>query len=157
MGDGTRGMFLGNHPYSMDKKGRVNIPAQFREVMDKSADREVVLTIRSSGEYHYLMAMPLSKWEPIADNVEGDTLSEEGRRERRLLMSRMETCPLDRQGRILVPPRLRELAGLTREITLLGTGIKTFEIWDRQTFEKHFDEMFLSSGEKEPQSQDKQQ
>ena len=148
-------MFLGNHPYSMDKKGRVSIPSQFREVLQKSADQEIVLTIRSSGEYHYLMAMPLSKWEPLAENVEGDTLGEEGRRERRLLMSRMETCPLDRQGRVLIPPRLRDYAGLTREITLLGTGIKTFEIWDRQTFEKHFDEMFMASSEKGSKSQDK--
>ena len=147
-------MFLGNHPYSMDKKGRVSIPSQFREVMQKSGDQEIVLTIRPTGDYHYLMAMPRSKWEPVAEEVEQDILDEEARNSRRLLMARMEICLLDKQGRILIPPRLRELAGLTREVSLLGTGIKSFEIWDRQTFEKHFDEMYMASAEKGSKSQD---
>jgi MraZ protein len=148
-------MFSGTHNYSMDKKGRVSIPSEFREIMQKSGDQELVLTIRPTGDYHYLMAMPRNKWQPVAEDVEKDALDEEARNRRRLLMARMEICPLDRQGRILVPPRLRDYAGLSRELALVGTGINSFEIWDRQTFEKHFDELFTASGEKGTKSEDK--
>jgi len=136
----------------MDKKGRVSIPSQFREIMQKSGDQEIALTIRATGEYHYLLAMPRSHWETVALDVEKDPLDEVARNRRRLLMGRMEFCPLDRQGRILIPPRLRDYAGLVQELALVGTGLISFEIWDRQNFDTHFDELFTASGEKGSQS-----
>lgn len=147
-------MFSGTHPYSMDKKGRVSIPSQFREIMQKSGDHEIVLTISPTGDYHYLLAMPRSEWEPVAVDVEKDPLDQEARNRRRFLMARMEICTMDRQGRILIPPRLRDYAGLTKEVDLVGAG-KSFEIWDRQIFEKHFDELIVTYSEKGLKSQEK--
>ena len=54
----------------------------------------------------------------------------------RFLISGVEECPLDRQGRILVPPNLRDYAKLSREVCLVG-AIRCFEIWDRASYETH--------------------
>ena len=58
----------------------------------------------------------------------------------RFLISGVEECLLDRQGRILVSPNLRDYARLSREVCLVG-AIRCFEIWDRGTFESHRKEL----------------
>ena len=140
----AKARFYGTHNYSMDRKGRVSIPAEFREIMQEKGDEEIVLTISPAGENQYLLAVPESLWEPeFSPDLEKEQLDEEARSYRRFLMARMEGCPWDKQGRILIPSFLRDYAGLTREVSLVGTGKNSFEIWDRETFEKHYGELDL--------------
>ncbi len=104
----------------------------------------------------HLRAYPLSEWESFED-----TLMTEGKRQKdvakfmRYIVSSVVECSLDKQGRILLPQRLRDVANLDREVVLLGT-INRVEIWNREVWEKEnqdtsenfeaFDDQFAEMG-----------
>jgi MraZ protein len=126
-------MFAGSYFHFMDNKGRVSIPARYREILQERKDRQLILTNFGG----YILAFPQSEWEKIAAKfAEQPLFRKEIRAFQRFLISGVEECPLDRQGRILVPPNLRDYARLSREVCLVG-AIRCFEIWDRPTYETH--------------------
>lgn len=136
-------MFTGSYFYAMDKKGRVSIPARYREILKERGDRQIVLTNFDG----YLLAFPQSEWLQIESELAKKALfDKEVRAFQRFLISGVEVCPLDRQGRILVPPNLREYARLTRDVCLVG-AIRSFEIWDRQAYESHRKQLEESIGQ----------
>jgi MraZ protein len=117
----------------MDNKGRVIIPARYREILTS----HIVLTNFGG----YVLAFPQSEWSKIeAKFAEQPLFRKDVRAFQRFLISGVEECELDRQGRILVPPNLRNYARLSREVCLVG-AIRCFEIWDRGTFESHRQEL----------------
>jgi MraZ protein len=117
----------------MDNKGRVSIPARYREILKDRKDRQIILTNFGG----YLLAFPQSEWSKIeAKFAEQPLFRKDLRNFQRFLISGVEECLLDRQGRILVPPNLRDYARLSREVCLVG-AVRCFEIWDRGTFEAH--------------------
>ena len=141
-------MFSGSYFYFMDNKGRVSIPARYREILHERKDRQLILTNFD----RYLIAFPHSEWLRIeAKLAEQATFDKKVRAFQRFLISGVEECPLDRQGRILIPPNLREYAGLIREVSLVG-AIRSFEIWDRETYEGHRKELEESIGDEVLQS-----
>jgi MraZ protein len=126
-------MFTGSYFHTMDNKGRVSIPARYRETLKERKDRQIVLTNFGG----YVLAFPQSEWQKIeAKFAEQPLFRKDLRAFQRFLISGVEECLLDRQGRILVPPNLRDYARLSREVCLVG-AIRCFEIWDRITFESH--------------------
>jgi MraZ protein len=126
-------MFTGSYFHFMDNKGRVSIPSRYREVLQERKDRQLILTNFGG----YILAFPQSEWVKIeAKFAEQPLFRKELRAFQRFLISGVEECPLDRQGRILIPPNLRDYAKLSREVCLVG-AIRCFEVWDRQTFEAH--------------------
>ena len=126
-------MFTGSYFHSMDNKGRVIIPARYREILTS----HIVLTNFGG----YVLAFPQSEWNKIeAKFAEQPLFRKDVRAFQRFLISGVEECELDRQGRILVPPNLRNYARLSREVCLVG-AIRCFEIWDRGTFESHRQEL----------------
>jgi MraZ protein len=126
-------MFTGSFFHAMDNKGRVSIPARYREILKDRKDRQIILTNFGG----YVLAFPQSEWAKIEAKFAEQPLFRKDLRDfQRFLISGVEECALDRQGRILVPPNLREYAGLSREVCLVG-AIRCFEIWDRATFESH--------------------
>ena len=126
-------MFTGSYFHFMDNKGRVSIPSRYREVLQKRKDRQLILTNFGG----YILAFPQSEWVKIeAKFAEQPLFRKELRAFQRFLISGVEECPLDRQGRILIPPNLRDYAKLSRDVCLVG-AIRCFEVWDRQTFETH--------------------
>jgi MraZ protein len=126
-------MFTGSYFHFMDNKGRVSIPSRYREILQERKDRQLTLTNFRG----YIMAFPQSEWAQIEAKFAAQPLfRKEVRDFQRFLISGAEDCPLDRQGRILVPPNLRDYAKLNREVCLVG-AIRCFEIWDRQTYEGH--------------------
>ena len=126
-------MFTGSYFHFMDNKGRVSIPSRYREVLQERKDRQLILTNFGG----YILAFPQSEWVKIeAKFAEQPLFRKELRAFQRFLISGVEDCPLDRQGRILIPPNLRDYAKLSREVCLVG-AIRCFEVWDRQTFEAH--------------------
>ncbi|HEX9883341.1 MAG TPA: division/cell wall cluster transcriptional repressor MraZ [Desulfobaccales bacterium] len=126
-------MFTGSYFHFMDNKGRVSIPSRYREVLQERNDRQLILTNFGG----YILAFPQSEWVKIeAKFAEQPLFRKELRAFQRFLISGVEECPLDRQGRILIPPNLRDYAKLSREVCLVG-AIRCFEVWDRQTFEAH--------------------
>jgi MraZ protein len=126
-------MFKGCYTHLMDNKGRVSIPTRYREVLQERQDRQIILTNFDG----YLLAFPQSEWLKIEARLAEQTLFRKDLRAfQRFLISGVEECPLDRQGRILIPTNLREYAKLAREVSMVG-AVRCFEIWDRATFEAH--------------------
>ena len=115
-------MFLGEYEHNMDDKGRLAIPARFREELGEG----VVVT---RGFDRCLMGFPRPIWEQLAQQVSGLSLGQgEARNLRRLLFSGAADMQLDRQGRILIPQNLREYAGLGDQVIVAGLNTH-FEIW----------------------------
>jgi MraZ protein len=130
-------MFTGSFFHTMDSKGRVSIPARYREILRESKDRHLIITNFGG----YVLAFPQSAWLKLEIKLAEQPLFDpKVRAFQRFLISGVEECLLDRQGRILVSPNLRDYAGLSREVCLVG-AIRCFEIWDRHTFESHRKEL----------------
>jgi len=126
-------MFTGSYFHFMDNKGRVSIPHRYREILNERKDRVLILTNYTG----YIMAFPQSEWLKIEARFAEQKLFDKKIRDfQRFLISGVEECPLDRQGRILIPQNLRDYAKLSREVALVG-AVRCFEVWDRQAFEAH--------------------
>lgn len=115
----------------MDEKGRLSIPAKFRE----STDCVFFLTVMDG----CLVAYPANEWKALEDKLASmPQFDEKIQRFRRVFYASAQECPLDKAGRILVPPGLRERAGLGKEVVVAGMGRK-FEIWDAARHEAMMD------------------
>ncbi|TQV79417.1 division/cell wall cluster transcriptional repressor MraZ [Exilibacterium tricleocarpae] len=126
-------MFLGSHAINMDAKGRMAIPARTRETLASACDGQIVITAHT--EERCLLVYPEPQWQEILPKIEQlPSFNKVARRAQRLLIG--YACPLemDANGRILVPPTLRDYAGLEKKIMLVGQG-KRLELWseDRWT------------------------
>ncbi|HET8700831.1 MAG TPA: division/cell wall cluster transcriptional repressor MraZ [Nitrococcus sp.] len=120
-------MFRGVTQINLDVKGRLAFPSRYRDKLIQSCDGQVVLTVDRD---HCLLIYPLPEWERIEQKlVKLPTLNRTARRLQRLLIGHATECQLDGNGRILVPPPLREFAGLDKKVVLIGQGNK-FELWD---------------------------
>lgn len=115
-------MFLGRFEHNMDAKGRLALPARYR---DELAEGVVV----TRGFDPCLLIYPMTAWEPLAERVSALSIGDpDVRRLRRMLFAEATDLQLDRQGRILVPSELRTYAGLEREAVVVG--MHTFiEVW----------------------------
>lgn len=120
-------MFRGLNSINMDEKGRITIPSRYRDLIDEHADGACVMTIDT--EQRCLLLYPQSHWEEIEKKLESlPSFNAASRRIQRLLIGHATEIEMDRNGRILVPPLLREYAGLDKLVMLVGQG-KKFEIW----------------------------
>lgn len=128
-------MFEGSFPLSLDAKGRLTIPAQWRGMLEEQGCRKLVLT-RHFGAY--LRIYPLPEWERVREHI-ASTFTSKDDRTRRLLIGTAETVEMDGAGRILVSPILRRAARLDRKVVMLG-DITRFELWDEQALEAYLDE-----------------
>lgn len=120
-------MFLGTYEPKLDDKGRVILPARFREDMEGG----IVLT---RGQEHCIYAFPAQEFEQMTVELRRAPLSSKQARDyiRVLLSGAYKEVP-DRQGRITLPPDLRKYAGLDRELTVIGAGSRA-EIWNSQAW-----------------------
>ena len=120
-------MFLGTYEPKLDDKGRVILPARFREDMEGG----VVLT---RGQEHCIYALPAQEFEQMTVELRRAPLSSKQARDyiRVLLSGAYKEVP-DKQGRITLPPDLRKYAGLDRELTVIGAGSRA-EIWNSQAW-----------------------
>jgi len=126
-------MFNGSYFHLLDNKGRVSISPRYREILQERQDRILILTNFDG----YILSFPQSEWVKVeARLAEQAVFDKNVRAFQRFLISGVQECPLDRQGRILIGPYLREYAKLSREVALVG-AIRCFEIWDRATYEGH--------------------
>jgi MraZ protein len=125
-------MFLGRFEHSVDIKGRVAVPARFRDRLSG----ELILT-RGNDRCLYLFTQ--ESWEPLASKLNAlPTGDADARNLRRAVFSAAEPVELDKQGRIIIPEHLREYSGITGDVAIIGLG-SYIEIWDRQSWE-HLDD-----------------
>jgi MraZ protein len=127
-------MLLGEHEHSLDDKNRLTLPAKLREPF---ADGVVV----SRGMDGCLYAHPRSDWERLAGRIQAlDPLSRESRVMQRHFFSGAAAGELDKQGRMVLPARLIEDAGLGRDVIVAGV-YDHLEIWDRARWRAHLNEV----------------
>ncbi len=119
-------VFLGRETKRIDAKGRLAIPAKFRETVGQGARLVITRKVLDPCLEVYTEA----DWHRFMEKLQGlSQVKPEVRHYRRLLYSGAEVCSLDRQGRVLIPTHLREYASLSRETMVVGNG-GTFEVWD---------------------------
>ncbi|HEY8553942.1 MAG TPA: division/cell wall cluster transcriptional repressor MraZ [Burkholderiales bacterium] len=124
-------MFRGVNPLQLDSKGRLAIPTRYREALLRECGGQMVLTVDRDG---CLLLYPLPEWEEIERKlVRLPSFNKQARRLQRLLMGHATEVELDGAGRILVPPPLREFAGLNKAVVLIGQGNK-FELWSEEAW-----------------------
>jgi MraZ protein len=121
-------MFLGRFEHSVDAKGRVAVPARFRDRLSG----ELILT-RGNDRCLYLFTE--ESWEPLAAKLNAlPTGDEDARNLRRAVFSAAEPVELDKQGRIVVPEHLRQYANIDGSVAIIGLG-DYIEIWDQTAWE----------------------
>lgn len=133
-------IFRGVSHLALDAKGRVAIPAKYRDVLtgvntlaDQSVAGGLVLTVDPS---RCLLLYPRVAWEPIQARLMSlSSFNDQIRRLQRLLVGYADDVELDAAGRILVSPELRQYAGLGHRIVLVGQGNK-FELWDEPRWQE---------------------
>ena len=124
-------MFRGRFEHTIDEKGRLSIPSKFRELLSARGENELVLTDFDS----CLAAYPKDEWRVLEEKMKQlSMIQKDVRNFLRLFYSSATEVPLDPQGRILIPPQLRERARLDREVVLLGL-LNKIEIWDKESWE----------------------
>jgi MraZ protein len=122
-------MFLGQYTHSLDGKGRLIVPARFREDIQGS----IYLT---QGFDENLRMLPEETFQSIYNRVtEMSSTDPTARQLRRLIFSSAQKVDLDNNGRILVPKYLREVANLASEAIIVGVG-ESIEIWSPDAWEK---------------------
>ena len=124
-------MFRGVHNINLDAKGRMAVPARFRDsLMQDEQDEQGALVITIDTEERCLLVYPLKEWEPIQAKLEAlPSFNPAARRIQRLIIGHATDVDLDGSGRILLPAPLREYAGLEKKMVMMGQGNK-FELWD---------------------------
>ena len=122
-------MFLGTFEHTIDARDRISIPARMRDELYKGNAKHPIVTIGFE-KCLYIYARP--RWEKFADEVEGlQTSHEDARRLERFLFSNASECPVDPQGRILVPKNLKDYAHLKDEVVIVGVRHR-IEVWDKE-------------------------
>jgi MraZ protein len=122
-------VFQGSSALTLDAKGRMSIPARYRDALLAEEQGRLTLTRHPDG---CLMLYPRSIWESKREQIAA--LPASARPLQRLLLGNAQDVEMDGASRILVAPELRAAAGLNRDVMLLGLG-SNFELWDRAQWE----------------------
>jgi MraZ protein len=125
--------FFGSHLNRLDAKGRVSVPASFRNVLKKIAcetDGPVSMILRPSHTQACIEAWPLSRFEKLGEKLEGyDVFSDEYNALSKAIYGNAYEVESDREGRILLSDKMLKHAGLSEGVLFMGVGA-TFEIWE---------------------------
>ncbi len=133
-GGGKVSGFSGKHYKSLDAKGRLIVPAPFREILSSSHSSKLIITNEVLDKC--LCAYPVNEWQGLIEKVNGLPQTNDAVKYfmRRVIGSANE-CEIDRQGRVLIAPALRTDAGLNSEAVILGLGNR-IEIWDKNELDE---------------------
>ncbi len=137
---------------NLDSKGRLAVPTRYRELLNEESQGQMVCTI----DLHQacLLLYPLPEWEIIEQKLSRlSSMNPAERRVQRLLLGHASECQMDSAGRLLLANTLRQHAGLTKEVMLVGQFNK-FELWDEQTwYQQVKDDIDAEQSTQEPLSE----
>lgn len=126
-------MLIGEYRYNIDQKGRLMIPAKFRQIFGLEA-------IVTRGIDKCLFVFPKSEWEKVVEKLLKLPISQANSRAfTRLMLSGAHQVEIDSQGRILIPENLRKYAEITKRVVVVGLYSR-LEIWDDKNWEKYKEE-----------------
>jgi MraZ protein len=124
-------VFLGTYEHTLDEKGRISLPVRFRELLASNGDSRLILTTNVDPQGRCLVAYPVVEWQAFQQRIADlPQFDEHVIRLKRLHIAGAAECTTDRQGRILIPPLLRDYANLGGPVIFAGLG-NCIEIWDR--------------------------
>jgi MraZ protein len=133
-------MFRGSFEHTLDSKGRLSIPSKFRDVIVGKGDERIVITNFQIDGMRCLDVYPIDEWSRLEEEIRNKP-----KFDRRMVMfqnyylSGACECAVDKQGRILIPPLLRQYANLKRNVVLVS-ALEKFRVWDQDTWKKMFAE-----------------
>lgn len=133
-------MFRGSFHHTIDSKGRLSIPARFREMLLAKGDERIVMTNFVVDGARCLDVYPLDEWVRFEEEIR-----KKPKFERRMILFQNYylggacECVVDKQGRILIPPLLRQYASLKRDVVLVS-ALEKFRVWEREAWKKMFGE-----------------
>lgn len=122
-------MFMGEYNHTIDVKGRVFMPSKFREQL---GDTFVV----TQGLDGCLFVYSNEEWEHFVEGLKTLPGNKEARQLQRYFMAGAIFCEVDKQGRILIPVKLRESAGLDKDVVFVGV-LGKIEIWSKERWENN--------------------
>ncbi len=125
-------MFSGKYEYTIDDKGRLSIPAKFRDNLLSHDAPALVLTTNLDG---CIVAYPGKEWEALQERIEqsGAAQKKDAKNALRIFYSGATECPIDRLGRILVPQTLRIHGAIKKNVVIVGMN-KKIEIWAEEAW-----------------------
>ena len=127
-------MFRGRNDIAIDDKGRIMLPMRFREYLSTKDETTLWLTNIDS----CIRAYPTTVWSEIEQKILSRPVRTDNERNfNRFILGGVQECPIDKQGRILVPQSLRKYAGLEKDAAVVGL-ITHFEIWNIDRYEKTY-------------------
>ena len=140
-------MFIGEYRYNADAKGRVSVPAKFRDELGEKF-------VMTKGLDQSLFVFPEAKWETFVRQL--DTLpisNDKARAFTRFILSGATDIEMDKQGRMLIPQHLREFAKIEKELLVIGVGSRA-EVWSQQAWDNYISQDNLDYDELAKQLED---
>ena len=140
-------MFRGVNTISLDAKGRMAMPARYRDMLMEQYSGHLVATIDMGGKC--LLLYPIDEWEVVQAKLEAlPNFKPKSRLAQRVLIGHAADLEMDGSGRILLPQILRDRARLDKQIALVGQG-KKFEIWNGDSWDSLTDSLFADAESQE--------
>jgi transcriptional regulator MraZ len=129
-------VFGGRFDHTIDEKGRVSIPARVREILARDEQDTVFVTNWIAGRERCLAIFPPGNWMKLVGKASQHASLESSMQNFQMFfIGGAHEMQVDRQGRILIPPRLREYAHLGRDVTFSAMA-DHFQLWDKPTLER---------------------
>jgi len=129
-------VFRGRYEHTIDAKGRISVPSKFREVLASQFDERLIVTNFDQ----CLWAYPVPEWRRVEEKIAAlPQFKVEVKALQRFFISAASEAPVDKQGRIIIPPTLREYAGLQKDCIVVGMS-QRIEIWAKERWVGVFDD-----------------
>jgi MraZ protein len=129
-------VFRGRYEHSIDAKGRTSVPARYRDALSAAGERRIVVT---SALDPCLVAYAPQEWAAFEEKLSRlPQFDRAVQKLRRIYVSGAVECEFDDVGRILVPPTLRDHAGLKKDVLWAGAG-RYAELWDKESWQRAFE------------------
>ncbi len=133
-------MFRGQYDHTLDAKGRVSLPARFREVLSEESSPAADRVILTRTFQKCLVLYPFKQWTEFEERIRSlPQFDPAVQRLKRVYIAGAIECSLDKHGRILVPASMREFADLSRDVVWVGQ-LETVELWSQLRWQNAVDE-----------------
>lgn len=136
--------FRGRFDYSIDQKGRINIPSKFRKMLPPEAEETFVICRAPD---NCLRAYPKDEWEKYENTLITMPVSRDSEKFLRIIQNTVSDSKLDTQGRVSLTPLQMKIASINKDVSIIGCG-GYLEIWDTKRFDEYtihgedFDEVY---------------